>query len=134
MKCSGDTGVGIESFNDINVGVDSEDVSDDDKTFSVGEVLEIDGDFKSGKLHGRGKITFSNYTYLKGFFKNGILHGFARYFDKKGRLTFLGNHRHGVPVDLCWMIIRGGGCVVGKVDQSGLLTGHNIIYLFPNFR
>ena len=47
MKCSGDTGVGIESFNDINVGVDSEDVSDDDKTFSVGEVLEIDGDFKS---------------------------------------------------------------------------------------
>ena len=34
MKCTGDTGVGIESFKDISVGVDSsEDVSEDSDGF-----------------------------------------------------------------------------------------------------
>ena len=31
MKCSGDTGLGIESFKEINVGVDSEDVDCENK-------------------------------------------------------------------------------------------------------
>ena len=31
MKCSGDTGLGIESFKEINVGVDSEDVDSENK-------------------------------------------------------------------------------------------------------
>ena len=50
-----------------------------------------------------------------------------------------------------WRIIRGGGCVVGKVksseihwdifiisplkvDKSGELTGDNIAYIYPDYR
>ena len=69
-----------------------------------------------------------------GQFTKGVLHGFARHFDEKGRLVFLGRHRNGVATDVCWRVIRGGGCVVGRVDKNGHLTGHDIIYLYPDFR
>ena len=41
---------------------------------------------------------------MEGFFKEGVLHGFARFFDEKGRLTFLGNHRNGRPHGVCWKV------------------------------
>ena len=34
----------------------------------------------------------------------------------------------------CWKIIRGGGCVVGRVNKAGDLTGHRIAYLYPDFK
>jgi len=34
----------------------------------------------------------------------------------------------------CWKIIRGGGCVVGRVNKDGDLTGHRIAYLYPDFK
>ena len=35
MKCSGDTGLGIESFQDIHVGVDDEEVDEDDESYDT---------------------------------------------------------------------------------------------------
>ena len=44
MKCSGDTGLGIENFNDIHVGVDHNDVDSENKdnfdTLDEEELLE----------------------------------------------------------------------------------------------
>ena len=35
MKCSGDTGLGIESFQDIHVGVDDEEVDEEDESYDT---------------------------------------------------------------------------------------------------
>ena len=70
---------------------------------------------------------------VEGFLEAGILHGFVRYFDKKGRLSFVGKHENGQPCGTCWKIIPGGGCVVGEVDSDGLLTGAYIAYIYPDF-
>ena len=103
-------------------------------TFVNGKVAEIIGNYSNGKLSGEGKVTFPDKSFLIGYFKLGVLHGFVRHFDSKGRLRFLGSHRHGHSVGVCWQIIQGGGCVVGRVDNQGHLTGPDISYLYPDFR
>ena len=184
MRCSGSTGIGIESFADIRVGVDPSDVEEGCSCYdtiecedvrrilnretdinckeslklklengdtiegffkdglrhglcvvslSEGSVAEIRGNYRDGKLDGKAKTTFKDRSTVDGFFKAGILHGFARHFDKKGRLTFIGNHKNGRPDGTCWKIIRGGGCVVGRVDSDGHLTGIRIAYIYPDY-
>ena len=61
------------------------------------------------------------------------LSNFARHFDKKGRLVFIGAYRNGLATGTCWQVIRGGGCVVGRADKSGQLTGIRIAYIYPDF-
>jgi histone-lysine N-methyltransferase SETD7 len=63
-----------------------------------------------------------------------VLHGFGRYFDEKGRLKEVANHQNGVKTGTCWKINRGGGCVVGRANKEGDLTGHRIAYLYPDFK
>ena len=41
MKCSGDTGLGIESFQDITVGVDDEEVNEDDESYDTVDEEEL---------------------------------------------------------------------------------------------
>ena len=100
-------------------------------TFAEGDIESIKGEYVAGRLNGRARVVFSEGNSLDGFFKSGLLHGFGRYFDEKGRLTFAGNHNSGVAVGACWKIIRGGGSVVGQVDGEGFLTGENISYIYP---
>ena len=50
------------------------------------------------------------------------------------RLTWIGMYRNGIPFGSCWKLIRGGGCIVGKVDEDGNLSGNDIAYLFPDYR
>ena len=100
-------------------------------TFAEGDIKTIKGEYRAGRLSGRARVVFSAGNSLDGFFKSGLLHGFGRHFDEKGRLMFAGNHSSGVAVGTCWKIIPGGGSVVGQVDQEGLLSGENIVYLYP---
>ena len=102
-------------------------------TFREGKVDQISGEYRLGKLHGAVRVKFRDGTLLVGYFKSGVLHGFARYFDGAGRLKFLGDHSNGVARGVCWEIIQGGGCVVGPVDSEGRHTGENIAYLYPDF-
>ena len=182
MRCSGTTGIGIESFADIRVGVDQSEVLEDSVSYDTvtsediinnteisleaqdslrvilpngdsvegcfkaglrhgvcvvtlqeGDVAEIRGTYSEGKLAGKAKVTFRDKRTIDGFFKVGILHGFGRYFDRKGRLTFVGNHKNGRPDGTCWRIIRGGGCVVGRVDKAGSLSGIRLAYIYPDY-
>ena len=50
-------------------------------------------------------------SWLEGYFKDGILHGFCRYFDQKNRLTAVGMNRNGRPFGTCWK--------VGGVGEGG---------------
>ena len=39
-------------------------------------------------------------------------------------------YRNGVPFGTCWRVVRGGGCVVGRVDEDGRLSGGVNIVLY----
>jgi len=97
-------------------------------------VCYIEGEYSNNKLNGKGLVRFLDDTWLEGFFKDGVLHGFCRHFDVKNRLTFIGMYRNGRPFGTCWEIVRGGGCVVGKVDEDGKLSGTRIAYIYPDFQ
>ena len=135
LKCSGSTGIEIESFKDIKVGVDPskvkegcvsyDPITDADTKKAVNRktevnskesikielekgdavegffkdglrhgqcqlyfidqnVREITGEYKYGKIDGKAKVTFKDKSTIVGYFKTGILHGFTRYFDKRG--------------------------------------------------
>ena len=98
------------------------------------DVCYIEADYKDNKMNGKVFLRFNDDTWLDGFAKDGVLHGFSRKFDAKNRLTWVGMYRNGVPFGSCWKIIRGGGCVIGKVDEDGKMSGTEIAYLFPDFR
>ena len=92
LKCSGSTGTELENFPDIRIGVDPEPVNgdgpevrfqEDASTRHLGDVTEVIGEFEEGKLSGRAKIKLRDRRFFIGYFKHGVLHGFARYFDKK---------------------------------------------------
>ena len=34
---------------------------------------------------------------------------------------------------VCWKVVKGGGCVVGRVDDVGELTGIRIAYIYPDW-
>jgi len=97
------------------------------------ELQYIEGEYKNDQMNGKIKIRFKDNTWLEGYFRAGILHGFCRYFSDKNRLTFLGFHANGKPTGTCWKIVDGGGCLVGKVNCDGKLSGSDIAYIYPDF-
>ena len=175
MKCSGTTGLRLDSFKDVKVGVLADDVvykspsiepypnlskePPDSYVFKGGKdrqgkfkgkgLIEFEngdvitgyfddglrhgecrvetfrnslrviiGNYSRDRLNGKAKVIYNDDTWLEGYFKDGVMHGFVRRFDGKGRLCFVGNYRNGIPHGVCWKIIRGGGCVVGRVDDQ----------------
>ena len=65
---------------------------------SVDYLHIMSGEYRNGELQGRAKVVYSDGDSLDGYFQAGVLHGFARFFDAKGRLKFAGQHRDGVAV------------------------------------
>ena len=49
-------------------------------------------------------------------------------------MVFAGQHRDGRPVGTCWLVLKGGGCVVGQADTAGHLTGPCLAYIYPDHR
>eukprot|EP00092_Neocalanus_flemingeri_P001183 GFUD01001260.1.p1 GENE.GFUD01001260.1~~GFUD01001260.1.p1 ORF type:complete len:494 (+),score=107.84 GFUD01001260.1:94-1575(+) len=92
----------------------------------------MEGNYKDDELYGKVRIQLRDETWMEGFFKNSVLHGFCRYFDKQKQLTFIGMHRNGKPFGTCWKIMKGGGYVVGRVNEDGQLSGNEISYIFPD--
>jgi len=92
----------------------------------------LEGVYKDDELCGKARVQLRDESWIEGYFKDSVLHGFCRYFDKEKRLTFIGMHRNGKPFGTCWKLIKGGGYIVGRVNEDGQLTGSDISYLFPN--
>ena len=83
-------------------------------------VIFIEGTYQDNKMNGKVGmadniihtcfcnlqilIRFEDGAWLEGYFKDGVLHGFCRFFDSKDRLTFLGMHRNGKPFGTCWKV------------------------------
>ena len=92
----------------------------------------LEGVYKDDELCGKARVQLRDESWIEGYFKDSVLHGFCRYFDKEKHLTFIGMHRNGKPFGTCWKLIKGGGYIVGRVNEDGQLTGSDIAYLFPN--
>ena len=77
MKCSGDTGLGIESFQDIHVGVDDEEVDEDDESYDTvneEELLEqflLSGNSLDSKEDVTIEICLPSQTIVSGTFREG---------------------------------------------------------------
>ena len=81
MKCSGDTGLGIESFQDIHVGVDDEEVDEEDESYDTvneEELLEqflLSGNSLGSKRDSKEDITIEirlpSQTIVSGTFREG---------------------------------------------------------------
>ena len=94
----------------------------------------IEGEYMDDKLEGKGRVKFKDNACIEGYFKEAILHGFCRCFSAKNRLTSIGIYANGKPIGTYWKIIEGGGCIVGRVDKEGTLSGPDIAYIYPDFR
>ena len=81
MKCSGDTGLGIESFQDIHVGVDDEEVEEGDESYDTvneEELLEqflLSGNSLDSKRDSKENVTIEicmpSQTIVSGTFREG---------------------------------------------------------------
>jgi len=72
------------------------------------KILHLNGDWTEAFL----KVNFSCFNsvqkiqFLK-LFKEGVMHGFSRTFDTKGRLKLVGNYKNGRRSGVWWKMIRG---------------------------
>ena len=57
------------------------------------QVSYLEGEYKDDCLEGLARILWKDGTWTEGFFKGGVLHGFARRFDADKHLTFIGMYR-----------------------------------------
>ena len=53
----------------------------------------FEGEYRDDCLEGLARILWKDGTWSEGFFKGGVLHGFARRFDADKHLTFIGMYR-----------------------------------------
>ena len=95
-------------------------------------VLSLEGDYSNDELAGRVRLQLRDESWVEGWFKDSVLHGFCRRFDPGHQLSWVGMYRNGEPFGVCWQLVAGGGCVVGMVDDGGHHTGDSISYIYPD--
>ena len=93
----------------------------------------LSGEYKAGKLVGKGKIVYENGDSIEGHFRDGCLHGLARQLDDNRKLLWVGRYLHGIPDGTCWKFLPVGGCVTGLADSSGKLSGSSVTYIYPDW-
>ena len=93
----------------------------------------LSGEYKSGKLVGKGKIVYENGESIEGHFRDGCLHGLVRKLGVNRNLLWVGRYLHGIPYGTCWEFLPVGGCVTGLADSSGKLSGSNVTYIYPDW-
>ena len=60
-------------------------------------VLHLEGDYRGDELTGRARVQLRDETWLEGCYKESVLHGFCRRFDKNHELVWVGMFRNGNP-------------------------------------
>jgi len=99
-----------------------------------GSVSFLEGFYEKDKVQGKVRLQFVDSTWITGFAKDSVLHGFCKYYDQDKKLRFIGITRNGKRFGTCWQLLPGGGYIVGKVDAEGELSGPSIAYIYPDHR
>lgn len=103
-----------------------------DTQHPLSSVYHLQGDYKDDELCGRARVQLKDESWQDGWYKDSVLHGFCRKFDKYKNLTWIGIYRNGKAFGVCWSLLPGGGCVVGDVNEEGELSGEAIGYIYPD--
>ena len=68
-----------------------------DTQHSRAGVLHLEGDYREDELCGRARLQLRDETWQEGWYKDSVLHGFCRKFDKNKQLSWVGMFRNGKP-------------------------------------
>ena len=72
-------------------------------------------------------------SWREGFCLDGRWDGLVREFDDDREIRFIGRYKNGVPEGNCWLRMKGGGFLFGKVDSDWKLRTENGAYIYPDF-
>jgi len=97
-------------------------------------VNHITGYYQNGVLNGRGKLFMIDTTVREGWFQQGYVHGPIRGLTLDGQLDYAGWYTAGIPSGYSWKNVRGGGWLVGNVDEFGQFSGMDIGFIYPDLK
>ncbi|KAK5865314.1 hypothetical protein PBY51_016488 [Eleginops maclovinus] len=92
----------------------------------------LEGYFVDDGLQGKGVYTHEDGGVLHGMYVDGDLNGPAQECDAEGRLMFKGQYKDNNRCGECWVYYPDGGCVFGKVNEEGEMTGDSVGYIYPD--
>ena len=72
-------------------------------------------------------------SWREGFCLDGKWDGLVREFDDDRVIKFVGRYKDGLPVGNCWLRMKGGGFLVGKMNSDWKLGTDNGAYIYPDF-
>ena len=96
-------------------------------------LAELRGCWRADRLSGLVDCLYTDGTWAQGWVRQGVWHGAFRSFHQTGELAVLGSCRNGRLVGRCWKFYAGGGALYGEVGQHGLITGEDVVYLYPDW-
>ncbi|XP_054648524.1 histone-lysine N-methyltransferase SETD7 [Dunckerocampus dactyliophorus] len=100
--------------------------------FFDGSTLE--GFYVDDALQGQGVYTYEDGGIMHGTYVDGELNGPAQEVDGEGRLVFKGQYKDNTRYGECWVYYPDGGCMFGKVNEDGEMTGDSLAYVYPDGR
>ncbi|XP_072291505.1 histone-lysine N-methyltransferase SETD7 isoform X3 [Eucyclogobius newberryi] len=98
--------------------------------FFDGSTLE--GHYVEDALQGQGVYTYEDGAVLCGTYVDGELNGPAQECDCEGRLSFRGQYRDNSRCGDCYIYYTDGGCLFGRVNADGEMSGDTVAYIYPD--
>ncbi|XP_020795179.1 histone-lysine N-methyltransferase SETD7 [Boleophthalmus pectinirostris] len=98
--------------------------------FFDGSTLE--GHYVEDALQGQGVYTYEDGAVLCGTYVDGELNGPAQEYDCEGRLSFRGQYRDNSRCGDCSIYYPDGGCLFGRVNADGEMSGDTVAYIYPD--
>ena len=128
LKCSGSSGIGLEQFSDINIGVDPSPVTCDgnselyfDKVDS--EVIHQLTKNKTSKHFEPRTVDIDDFTTVVVRLKNGLRNGYCEYYASEGTVESIkGEYRDGKMNGKAQVVFSEGNSIVGYF-KDGFLHG-----------
>ena len=91
------------------------------------------GWWSEDRLSGLADCQYTDGTAAQGWVSQGVWHGAFRLFHHSGDLAVLGRRRNGRLVGRCWKFYPGGGALYGEVGRDGLISGEDVLYVYPDW-
>ncbi|XP_065059251.1 histone-lysine N-methyltransferase SETD7-like [Rhopilema esculentum] len=101
-------------------------------TFFFADGSCLSGNYIDDALFGKAIYTYEDGSKLVGTYVDGELNGPAEEFHASGDISFRGNYTDNIRNGLCHFWDEFGGHIFGEVNESGQLSGDDIIYVYPD--
>ena len=102
--------------------------------FHFSDGSNLSGGFRNDCLHGLGVYTYPDGYYLDAQYVEGIMNGKFVECSPEGGIVARGRHRNDIRVGWLQLFDAFEGCLIGKVNEEGELTGSGILYVYPDVK